>query len=355
MLWPEGTEWISGPASLTVFSSKKLPGNKVLYLFGDVHFSYRNVCSPLASSPDSTVPLMDIVSHAMVDQGAHLFIEYPYTSKAMRALPKEWRWYEDRLRDALSMDSAPSAHLKNVLSRLFGVPGPVTGMLSKLYEAFPYDHPNVHCIDIRSEPNVHAWDSAMHFAEDSKELYPVASDLFDTCTAERIRAWLNAFVHEDAFLPAAHEALSGLAADRYLSCKTLTRRRHPIRAKLTSLSPTAARQAAEKFADATIADVVTSYRRLRLNRRHARESSASCVRQFVQGAQVALMDIYAVCCILEELHSPNKGPLIVYAGDYHTQAYQRFIKQHFRIRPTLSVPMSVTPRGGVQRCLRVRS
>lgn len=352
MLWTEDTKWISGPASLTVFSSN-LPGNKELYLFGDVHFSYRNVCSPLASSPDSTVPLLGVISRAMVEQGAHLFMEYPYTSKAMRSLPKEWRWYEDRLRDALSMDSAPSAHVRNILHRLFGVPGPVTGMLSKLYEAFPYNHPNVHSIDIRSEPNVHAWDSAMHFAHSKDLKDAVGSDLYDVCTAERIRAWLNAFVHEDAFLPAAHRALSGLVADRHLTCRTLTKRRHHIRAKLTALSKTA-RRSAENFANTTITDVAATYSRLRLIRRRAQESSASCVMQFVQAAQVALMDIYAVCCILEELHSPSKGGLlIVYAGDYHTQTYHKFIRQLYHIRPTLSVPMTITPRGGVQRCLRV--
>lgn len=57
-IWPDHVQRISGPASLSVFTDVDGTGRDV-YLFGDVHFSYKNACGAL-SLGRSTMSVVDV-------------------------------------------------------------------------------------------------------------------------------------------------------------------------------------------------------------------------------------------------------------------------------------------------------
>lgn len=334
-IWPPHTQYVSGPASMYVFRDVVQSGCD-LYLFGDVHFSYRNVCAPLHGA--RVAPLTQVIGEALARDG-HLFVEYPYAEAS--------DWYSERLQGALERNASASTHVVNLLTRLFGVPAPVTGMLSKLYASFPKGHPRVHCIDLRSEPNAHVWDSA--YREAPRRASALDAALFERDLSAQLAAWLSAHVHARDFLQAARRALQGTAAERHLTASSLIKGAHPLRAAVQALrlhSP--GRQALVRFFDRGVEDALRTYRRMR-----RRGDWRTGAQLFIEASKLLLMDTYAIACMLGALQGDEGGaPLIVYAGDYHVTVYRDFFASVGRTPPKPSIPLK-TSDAGVNRCLPV--
>ncbi len=315
----EGLVRVSGPASAFVFRHR----GRTLYLFGDVHFSYGNLCRGAGIRT-----LTDFVGEEM--SNATLVVEYPYSTPRMLRSARG-RWYFDRIAEALAHDAAASSRLRTVLYRLFGASGPVTGMLSRLYRAQgPSSDPRIVCGDIRSEPNVHAWTAAL--AEEPRDA--VERERARLSDAQ-VRRWLSAYLLDDDFIGAIKPLFEGGPLWKHF----LRRHRgpHEVRRVYLELLPAQAdRRRVAAFHDRMISELLRAGK--------AEEDLSA----WVETAQAMVMDTYV---IIHALAAP--GDVVVYAGAYHTQHYRAFFADAGAELASQN-PMRRAADGEVQRCVTVR-
>jgi hypothetical protein len=352
-IWPDQVKFISGPVSFYVF--KEVDGGKKkrdVYLLGDVHHSYRNTCAISLFGNDSVINLNDLIGSVFKKHdGASLFVEYPFTSKIILKNAR-YRWYFDRIKKALQMDSSTYSHLSSVLHRLFGIKSSVTGMLSKLYNTYSEKDARIRAIDIRSEPNVNVWDSALHFSVD---VDGVTESLFKLSNRKSLTEWMHAYVFDDDFIKSVRKSCKGLLIEPYFTEDTLVKYKkhkgiHEIRHVFLQLPKTDQNKIAV-FAKIKVKEVMSLHRRLQ--NKYSRSSDKSWpLTYFIQFAQANLMDIYAVCKMMQALRENDSGPLMVYAGDYHIVNYCDFFKFYTKKHPDKMHEMQLDGQG-VNRCISV--
>ena len=354
-IWGRDVAYVSGPVSLTVFKDVGRAGADV-YLFGDIHFSYRSTCTPLLGS--KVVTLNELFQSTLAHPGrsTRMLLEFPYATDALLN-DDRLNWYYRRLQERLQSNASASSHVTTLLHRVFGVPGPVVGTLSKLWNSFPDSDHRVVCGDIRSEPNVHAWDRALRFAPDRAR---VIASLFDEDIGAGLRTWLLSFATSDSFLSRARALFKGSPVAAYFTGKTLVARPgqnnargakvHEIRAQFLLLN-THDRRAVRAFMGSLADKMRAVYTTVREDYLATHDDHNATL--FVQSSQAMLMDVYMITNMLQSLRK-GADVLLVHTGHYHSQHYVEFFRTYCGRKPAFRHPMTQT-RAGVSRCISVAS
>lgn len=334
-LWPSGTKYISGPASMHLYSKD---ASKHIVLFGDVHFSYGNSCA-LNPLDAHVVSVHDLIRDALKDPklGASLIVEYPYVNAAMRRA-KGRMWYYDRIQSALERNSLASTQLSVLLHQIVGVPAPVTGMLSKLFASVP-SAGRVTAADLRSEPNVHVWDKALNRSEAPER---VAAQLFKDprYVVEHMRALLT----RDDCVDYCKNLFKDTDAAQYLTNETTANGRHELRRALLAL-PAADRAQVVRFASSLRDEALALHRKLR------RRPTVQNAKLMITTMQALVMDTYVACILAAQLRDENIKTILMYVGDYHMQHASSFLSDWLGIKRTFKQNIKWSKTQEVQRCI----
>ena len=315
----------------------------------------------------------DLFRIALHDEQGDLLIEFPVGRKNN----KNNNWYRDLQREALEHDSKLSTHVRNILQSIFGIPESVTGMLSMLYDDFQCSkHPRVHCVDVRSDPNVHVFSSLVHFRDSSsrskEDSIAYMEDRIIGGADERVvRKWLNAYLISDSnvFLKKMSDVMNEWypPACKYLD-KTKKKRKFTSigHAFLTVQDDAWVGSVIRRFASESIDEVVRAHyvlsRELQMRKKSSPslfERKGELLYKFVQRAEIALMDIYAACKVADILivardgkhvNKKHQKPIMIYVGDLHARHLTSFIETLTGRSPDLEIPIN----SDGQRCLPVQ-
>lgn len=317
------SEWVSGPACVYVFRSGS--PQRRLYLFGDVHFSYGNMCRTGEATTFNAF-VERLMSGNRNSARPRLIVEYPYSTPTMTKTARG-RWYLERIEQALARDSSASTRLDTVLYRLFGVSAPVTGLLGELHSKYPENAPRIIRGDIRSEPNVHAWTLAI-----ATEGAAAVEETRKRMTDDALRRWLSAYLHDDAFC----ETIRCIFSTTVLG-KFFVRRKgaHVIRRAWLSLKSAQDRTRVDAFHNKLVERAIKQRR--------------TDLRAWVETTHAMLMDTYVIIQTL----AAAPADVIVYAGAYHTQHYREFFEDASGFELLHAHDMRTAADGDVERCVPV--
>lgn len=332
--WPQGVKKITGPVSL--FGFRDIRG-KTVCLFGDTHFSYANQCTVDLMDNQAIVSIHDLLISALTDPSTLVLAEFLYSP---RKLPGRWGWYHDRIDTALKHNATVSTQLRTVFHRVLGIPAPVVGGLSKAWISLD-SAPGVTGIDIRSEPNVCAWEACMNFATSPDR---VGEEL--VASTPLIPRWIRAFLLEDDIATFSQTLYKGSLVSRYFSRIAYRNGRHEMRSAYVRLSDHD-KAVVMRFAKERIALLMDDV---------YKGASANDVDLAIKTTQATIMDIYTACIIASKLSDPD-GPrtLIMYAGHFHTKNCSRFLEMMWAKPATLRRDIrSSQLTGTVSRCVRLR-
>jgi hypothetical protein len=324
--WPEGTLHVSGPASMYMFLEPT--SGHFVYLFGDVHFSYKNACTLLDSK--QTISISQLLLNVLKNRGT-LLVEFPAD------MGEKMDWYEKKLKASLEMNSRVSTHVSNLIHRLFGIPSPVTGNLSHLYSILG-NHKHIIGIDARNSPSVHVFDSMLRRCVDQDAL---ANAFFQDIKPKSIRKWFNAFITASNFSKEFKEVFSAVELLRPWIPKSLPKGRHAIGKTIHTIDNARMKQKVYAFSKQQCSEVVKLFSQLS-KRQH---SSTQDLQKFVLGCQAALMDCYAVAQLVHHL---KIGDVALYAGDYHAERCCDFLKD-CNLQILVESPIKHVS-GGILRC-----
>lgn len=340
---PTGIRYIAGPAAMYVHS---LPKTNIV-LFGDVHFSYRNTCMLDMTSHD-IMQIHTLISQALNDKDAVLITEYPYCNHSLYADERS-SWYLKRVTTALERNSSVTSELSIVLHRIFGVPAPVTGMLSKQFKLLS-QHRGVLACDIRSEPNVHVWEYTM-MQNSSVE---IANVFFDQPSQHLSKFVLHLLCDTDAVgsITALYGASSPVSAaltrSTYVTSDIARGKRvHEMHRLFSSLNPRD-QQLVKRYAKELLDNCETLFEKSKKKKR-----SVSAAKLVISTMQAVCMDLYVACTIMTVLRKRAvPKTILMYAGDFHSNNASSFVSMLTRRKPVFAQPVQDTLLG-ISRCISV--
>ena len=382
---------VSGPVSLYAFDIVSSGGSSSrIMVFGDMHFSNRNMCSPCVRA-DGCASVLDFIDERSAKAKARgttldVFLELPYVpppaarTRRARAVnhavvhlgapPPGGVGVGMRRGDIITMlrkvgvgPAAPSPRYVGLLGDM------MRRYKDRLYPTSPLQehdqhqqHQRFHYADIRSDPNIHA-------------LLPVAPEAAATGTIDGLRQLMHAFLFSTDFV-----------ADVIACCGQGAR---VLRDGLTTLALTADRggggtwvhRIAKQFhalPGGPVKDAVRAYLTMRVEEvldimrndvgmgsrpavaaryydwlDHVRSARAQCYAFGYKtamhlGVWVVMMDAYLLCRMLRFLGPGSET--IVYVGDAHAEFYARFFVEYMGLRPLHDFASdSRRSRGGRER------
>ena len=391
---------VSGPVSLYAFDigsngGSSGGGSSRIMVFGDMHFSNRNMCSPCVRA-DGCASVLDFIDERSAKAEARgttldVFLELPYVpppaarTRRARAVnhavvhlgapPPSGVGVGIGMRrgDIIAMlrkvgvgPAAPSPRYVGLLGDM------MRRYKDRLYPTSPLQNQQqqqqqqqrFHYADIRSDPNIHA-------------LLPVAPEAAATGTIDGLRQLMHAFLFSADFV-----------ADVIACCGQGAR---VVRDGLTTLAPPPSKQGvgtgtwvhriAKQFhalPGGPVKDAVRAYLTMRVEEvldimrndvgmgsrpavaaryydwlDHVRSARAQCYAFGYKtamhlGVWVVMMDAYLLCRMLRFLGPGSET--IVYVGDAHAEFYARFFVEYMGLRPLHDFASdSRRSRGGRER------
>ena len=361
-----------------------------LYIFGDEHFSFNELCSPCKRSRGCkfiTDFIRDRVSEAQrTGRSLDVFMEMPYVPSRgpmRRHLLSDW----DKL---MRMNASPqkstsdSAGAAALFKRIFGsVPvnrqsaSVYVGVFSQLWKEF-YHHlydddfkrhhakaSNVrfHYCDARYEPNV-------------KRILPIQPRWVHEKlpTLDKIKRVMNAFVFGKDFERDIAAVMTEGEASRVIVRETLSDKQHKIAKQFHKLEDGPIKTALRKYINDRIDEIIDILKhdvcfedgahiishgrggRRGESNEDSKESSRhdpwlptlraqhamfyeSAFEVTVRlGLWLILMDVYLICRLLRfaaQRPSSRGGTSIVYVGDAHAEFYVHFFKKYLDMVPVI--------------------
>jgi hypothetical protein len=369
---------ISGPVSVHVFDLERegaRPPNR-LYLFGDEHFSYDNLCSPCVSTEGCTSIVAFIRSAAKAAEAAgvslDVFMEMPYVMPkggVRKALLTEM----DQL---MAKDPGPKVQgVQAIINRVLGVNPVYTGVFSLLYKEYRdrlYDDDlkktatdslvRFHYCDARWEPHVR------------KLLQSRASWLSEHVpTVEKLQALLHGFLFSRDFAGDVRRVFGNLDLIDPNALSVLSKEQggmglpvHKIAKQFLRLQDGPVKLAVQQYLEDRVSEVAQVLRDdvgygmvptqddneaipgwLQYIRQvNARTHEQNLAITMELGVWVLLMDAYLLCRLLRfatQRPDTDGGTSIVYVGDAHAEYYVRLLRDYMRIAPRICRARSSHP------------
>lgn len=381
-------ELLSGPISAYRFAG---PAGQDIWLFGDAHFSYDNLCSrctPERHCRDITEFIQDAIDH--VGQ-LDVLMEFPYVPRSGARRSKVLSSTNRLLR----RNAHISTKVHALFSKIIDMPGPqYIGVFSVLYQQFGDKFYGVH--DTSQSKRFHYADARtdavvmrlLKFPADIFSSSQVKQDYVRLLTGlPTVQHWkhlLEAFVFATDFRAAVMDATKdtpgmswvGDVPDAELArppgITKGARRMHRIAKQFAKLPEGPLKEATHAFIMLKMTqlcdlmreplsyDALAPIAAKRLASAHPKKDGDTHVLAFMKGFQqilfqfnVFLMDQYLVCRMAYYtfvVQATKPGTTIVYAGDDHTTSYMQYCRDFLGLTPLLSKPASSWDED-VTRCI----
>lgn len=378
----DSIERVSGPVSFYKF---RLPeSDHTMFLFGDMHFSYDNMCEGCKKSP-SCATIVEFIDSKVADAKASgtsldLFFEFPLIPGTV---VNRGAYVDDNERFFMS-DGTISTKMSNALRRISGASPAYIGVFHTLYAKYgrqTYRHSSdtgrgdgkkdgesapvqgnargvrFHYADARSEDNVRRflswrkWKSILHWAHDFQTRIKDTGDM---------RRLLEVFLcgHRAGALP-FQEGLravwgsDGVGVEKSWLSSFGGRCMHRTSKQVAKLPPHL-RRLVDRYIDDSIDmvcrvleksrhnDHVFAYQKFRqaLAEYYIDETKSKRLKRraekyayffaFIMSlcVLIPIMDVYAIARMLKYAHENKGGTSIAYTGAYHTDQYARFFREY---------------------------
>lgn len=391
-----GVAKVSGPVSVHEFhltQEKTGEGDAARHkviIFGDVHFSYDNLCTPChLPTCQSVTNFIRARANAAHEDATSLdvFMEMPYVppnGQMRNSVLKTW----DSLMSRNAGPDSDNGLFKKLLQRLVGNTPFYIGVFSQLYKEFARDlydddykraagrlgpgSVRFHYADARSEPNV-------------KAALPVHAATFHkhVTGTTALRDLLHAFLFGKDFVSDVKMAGPSLVSTIVASALSTMpgsqgrRKIHKVAKQYHRLNEGPAKQAVRTYLEARIEEVINimkndvrvdtgvhtlaavdpaatpTYNQPWLS--SFREMNNNVYQGMFQIAMqlavwVVIMDAYLLCRLLRfAVQTPESahGTSIVYVGDAHAEFYVRFMRDYLGVPPVACQ----TRRSDINRCV----
>jgi hypothetical protein len=321
---------VSGPVSMYTF---ELAGTEIV-VFGDVHFSYENMCAPACVKRGECETVVGFMRRraALAGPGRPLdiFVELPYVPKSEYDKARQIRHIQAAAEGDVLGEYPTAAPSRRML-----------GILGQIYRAFGrflYDDEAKRRISAANNTRFHYADA--RFDANVVRLVPKDVDALlarvrggDGARLEAVLAWM-AFGDADGFPRLAPEHRAMLSPEALTTWRG--RRVHRIAKQFLKLPSGPLKDALRAYLDARIREVSPMVRGLDALARRSPDEA----RMVVVLIQSVLMDAYLLSRMLFYIigtrsgNSKGSGTVIIYVGQAHALAVVAFLARYAATPPT---------------------
>ena len=412
MQYLEGVKSISGPVSCHVFRVPIPSGKRdyvTLYLMGDEHMSYENMCEA-CSREKGCYPIDDFIEQAAESAEKNkweldVFMEMPFYSKQDPEKTEMLQTWDTLLRQ----DSDPLTAVENFMRKLVGRSPRYIGIFSRLYRKFSdklYHASSrarkskvvrFHQGDARHEFFVRTMfcvDKKKKF--DSNQIKCLTNLHVHLDTIEKFKSFMMAFLVDKNFeksitklfgknvsIPEKLLTTFSNSGNGVFKCHKIAKQFHKLpeyirpvvmayieervdtllsvmqehfdyEANAASVKKLEASKEGDtkKNEAGEFDDLFAMFRKLRLY------AYFQQIKFFIYlPLHTVFMDVYMLCRMLYFMttkHSGKEGAVIAYAGDAHIRVYVRFFKKYMKLRPVFCKALSANRQQETSRCVHVK-